>query len=142
MIERRHLETILRINGLDATATDDSICSVLLSSRYTKEEVEEALVVLRQAPGVCNDKPNGLHKVFRSDEGLKSIEISQLLGGDLYFDKKIDPDTKKRKVSPLQLFFVSLLSVFVAVGSMLFYMYTNEMGLFHSNINLVQFNEA
>ena len=79
MINPGHIKKILEINGVASDAPDESIRSVLLSARYKKDEIDTAILVLREDEG-AGVKVEGLHKVFRTNDTLSPKEISQLLG--------------------------------------------------------------
>ena len=82
MINRKQVEAILKINGITPASPDDEIRAVLMSARYQEDEIDSAIMVLRQNVKTKEAKVQGLHKVFRSDETLKPSEISALLGID------------------------------------------------------------
>ena len=48
MIEKRSVEAFLKVNGIPATAKDEEIRSVLLSARWNNNEVDTALMVLKE----------------------------------------------------------------------------------------------
>lgn len=141
-MEHKHLETLLRVNGLTPVSSVEEITAVLCSAKYRADEIELAIKILRNEVTTPFIEVTGLHKLFRTDETLKPKEISQLLGKDLYFDIKINQTLKNQEVPPLQFFAITLLSIAVAAISIVFYMYTNEMGLFHQGVNLARVNES
>lgn len=138
MIDPRHIEALLRINGLAKTAADEEIRSVLLSARFKEDEVETALMVLRENTLTKQTKVDGLHKVFRTDEALKPDEISRLLGIDVDIRETITVEerNKNRNFTFLQFVILWLTSIILAVSSVLFYMYSHQMGVFHPDVNV------
>jgi hypothetical protein len=98
MINRRQVENILKINGVTPTSADQEIRSVLLSARYNKDEVDSAIMVLRQNVKTNETTVEGLHKVFRTDLALKPSEVSDLLGVQIFLRKCLYLETYK--VSP------------------------------------------
>ena len=48
MLQKKDIETILKINGVSAVAPDEEIRTVLLSARYNNDEVDTAIMVLRE----------------------------------------------------------------------------------------------
>lgn len=136
MINREQVEAILKINGVAPGSPDESIRSVLLSARYSKDEVDTAIMVLRENSLTNKTRVDGLHKIFRTDEALKPDEISQLLGIEVDITDEVAPQSKARDFSGLQYISVWLLSVLLAVSSILFYMYIHKIGLFHPSIGL------
>lgn len=141
-MEHKHLETLLRVNGLTTSSSVEEVRVILHSAKYSAKEIDQAMSTLRDGYSTPNIEVTGLHKLFRTDETLKPGEISQLLGKDLYFDVRLDKVLKSREVPPFQFFAITLLSVAVAAISIVFYMYTNEMGLFHQEVNLARVNES
>ena len=137
MINRQHLNTLLKINGLATTAPDTDIRSTLLAANYNDTEIESALLLLKQNIGGNQPRTDGLYKVFYSDTHLKSAEISNLLGIDVSIDETIQYQHDRRRVmSSFQFILVWFFSVVVAVSGILFYMYLNGTGLFHPSVAL------
>ena len=99
MVKKKDIETILKINGVETTAPDEEIRSVLLSARYNKDEVDTAIMVLRENMLTHETRVNGLHKIFRSDEGLKPAEISALLGIEVDIDDVVMHRNRTREMS-------------------------------------------
>ena len=83
MIEKRNVEAFLKVNGIPPTAKDEEIRSVLLSARWNNNEVDTALMVLKENVKNNETHVDTLHKVFNSDDRLSSAEISKLLGIDV-----------------------------------------------------------
>tara|TARA_B100000508_G_scaffold37715_2_gene29506 strand:- start:2057 stop:2482 length:426 start_codon:yes stop_codon:yes gene_type:complete len=140
MIAREQVEAILKINGVTPTAPDEEIRSVLMSARYSKDEVDTAIMVLREDVKTKQTRVDGLHKVFRSQEALNSSEIANLLGIDTDVTNKVDVEVRNRAAVTLQYTLIWFLSLALALGGILGYMYLNSIGVFHpsSNVNFVQ----
>lgn len=133
MTNRKHLEKILKLNGVSPTAQDEEIRSILLSARFNKDEVDTAMVILRENTKTNENRVDGLHKVFRTDEALSSSEISSLLGIEVNLKNKVNLRAGRdgRKFSTMNqtiLFFVAILLGFAGI---LVYMYVSHMGVFH-----------
>ena len=143
MIDVRQIESLLKVNGLAKTSADEEIRSVLLSARFKEEEVETALMVLRENTVTKQTKVDGLHKVFRTDQALRPDEISKLLGIDVDITEGVNVDNvgQSNGFSLLQFIFLWTASIALAVGSVLFYMYSHEIGLFHKTSSLVIIND-
>lgn len=131
MVNRDQIETILKINGVVPGSTDEIIRSVLLSARYSKDEVDTAIMVLRENTKNKTTRVDGLHKIFRTDESLRPEEISQLLGIDVDISDKINPKGKSRDLSTFQYVIVWAASAVLAIAGLVFYMYLHKIGLFH-----------
>ena len=137
MIDKKHVESLLKINGIEKTAPDEEIRSVLLSARFKDDEVETALMVLRENVDTKQTKVDGLHKVFRTDQALKPSEISQLLGIDVNLSEKVVVNSTTKEYSLFQFVLLWLTSIILAVTCILFYMYSHKIGVFHPQMNLV-----
>jgi hypothetical protein len=131
MIDKRHVESVLRINGLTKTAADEEIRSVLLSARFEKDEIETALMVLRENVKTSETRVDGLHKVFRSDQVLQPEEISELLGVDVALPTITEQKVVQRKYAFLQFLSLWTASLVIAVTTVLVYMYIHNIGFFH-----------
>lgn len=137
MIKRHQIESILKINGVQPTSPDEEIRSVLLSARYSKDEVDTAIMVLRENTVTNTTRVDGLHKVFRTDEALSPEEISQLLGIEIDLSDRVAHTTgKTRDFSGFQYALVWILSFILAIVGLLFYMYVHNLGLFHPSTGI------
>lgn len=136
MVNKDQIETILKINGVVPGSPDEKIRSVLLSARYSKDEVDTAIMVLRENTITKTSRIDGLHKVFRTEETLKPEEISQLLGIDLSVSKWPADVPRGRSLSAFQYILVWSASVIVALAGIILFMYINEIGVFHSTSGL------
>ncbi len=136
MIKRDQIEAILKINGVQPTSPDEQIRSVLLSARYSKDEVDTAIMVLRENTKTNQTRVDGLHKVFRTDEALAPEEISQLLGIEVDLSDRVRPQSKTRDFSQLQYILVWVLSFLLAIVGLLFYMYIYKVGVFHPSTGI------
>lgn len=131
MTDKRHIESILKVNGIAPTAADEEIKSVLLSARFNEDEVDAALMVLRENVKTNETRVDGLHKVFRTDGGLRPAEISKLLGIDIELTDVDSVRTDLRRFSLLELVLLSLASSLLAIVCLLMYMYSEGIGWFH-----------
>jgi hypothetical protein len=135
MISRDQIEKILHINGVSPASPDEKIRSVLLSARFREEEVDTALMVLREDVNTKKTRVDGLHKVFRTNEPLSSAEIYNLLGIEV--DLKELPATtrvKTRELSSLEVLIIFVISSILATVAVLFYMYYHSIGLYHPTV--------
>ena len=134
MIERNHIEKILKINGMSPSEPDDVIRSVLLSARYNDDEIDTALMVLREDTKTKQVRVEGLQKVFRTDNALKPQEISDLLGIDVNLEHYLPPIVQSRTFVTPTLISVWILSLLLAVVGVLLYMHFNNVGIFHPSM--------
>jgi hypothetical protein len=134
MINRNQIETILKINGASPSSPDSEIRSVLLSARYNKNEVDSAIMVLRENTITKKTEIQGLHKVFRTDQMLNSGEISSLLGIEIDESTAISTVEKVGSFTVVQAILICTLSIVIAVSGVYIYMYSTQIGLFHPGI--------
>ena len=80
MIEKQHLETFLKANGIKPTASDEEIRSLLISARWDHSEIDTALIILKENLLSHETHIDTLHKVFTTDNRLNAAEITALLG--------------------------------------------------------------
>ncbi len=139
MFDRDHITKILKINGIELDAPDEEIKSILVSANWHHDDVETALMVLRENTVSHETHVDTLHKIFRSDERLKPETISSLLGIDMDISSK-DIELKRKLAKGrftmglvVQIFLVSL---FFAVVIMLSSMWLLEFGIFHQTVML------
>lgn len=97
MIDKNALERYLKANGVTTDAPDDEIKSVLFSAKWHQDDIETALMVLRENLETHEQHVDSLHKVFRSDERLQPETISALLG----IDVDIQPEELRRSQSDI-----------------------------------------
>jgi len=134
MIDRNHIEKILKINGMSPAEPDEMIRSVLLSARYDKNEIDTALMVLREDSETKRIRVEGLHKVFRSNDSLQPKEISELLGIEVNVSHHQPVTIEKQRVTLVSVMFVWILSVSFAVVGVLLFMHMNSVGIFHPSV--------
>ena len=140
MIEKRNVEAFLRVNGIPPTAKDEEIRSVLLSARWNNNEVDTALMVLKE--NVVNNETHvdTLHKVFNSDDRLSSAEITKLLGIDVNLSEHnfADINSKYKQTLNHSALITLILSIVIAVSSIGYLMYEEQAGIFHDTSKSVQ----
>tara|TARA_B100000508_G_scaffold120126_1_gene101101 strand:- start:16960 stop:17385 length:426 start_codon:yes stop_codon:yes gene_type:complete len=141
MISRDQVEALLKINGVTPTSPDEQIRSVLLSARYTRDEIDTAIMVLREDTKTRKTRVDGLHKVFRSQEALNASEISSLLGIDVDVADQISIESRNRAVTSFQYLLIWLLALALAFGGLIFYMYLYKVGIFHPSTNINLFGQ-
>jgi hypothetical protein len=140
MIEKRNIEAFLRVNGVPPTAKDEEIRSVLLSARWNDNEVDTALMVLKENVKNQETHVDTLHKVFNSDDRLTATEISSLLGIDVAFsgNEIKDLSQKRVKVENTQVIVAFTLSIIIAVSSIGYLMFKEKAGFFYESSSTLQ----
>jgi hypothetical protein len=135
MFERAHIEKLLKLNGVEATAPDEEIKSVLLSARWHKNDVETALLVLRENTNSHESHVDSLHKVFRSDDNLRPETITALLGIDAEVEKgTLQRRAMQPRVSAGQIIQIGLVSLALSLIFILASMWFLQMGFFHPTL--------
>lgn len=137
MLQKNDIETILKINGVSTASPDDDIRSVLLSARYNNDEVDTAIMVLRENTKTHQTRVDGLHKVFRSDQALNPSEISALLGIEVQVRDVTQLKNRKREMTMLQTAFVAFFAFGLAVVGVTVAMYVYQVGFFHPSVTQV-----
>ncbi|MCB9811882.1 hypothetical protein H6783_03135 [Candidatus Nomurabacteria bacterium] len=118
MITKDQIERVLRINGLEPTASDEEIRSVLVSANWHKDDTEMALMVLRENTHTHKSRVDTLHRVFNTDDRLKPETISALLGINVDMSSADIESIRqsKRQVSMPQLFSIVVASIAVSLA--------------------------
>jgi len=133
MIEKTQVENFLRANGVPVTAPDEEIRSILLSASFDENEVNTALLILKENIVSNETHIDTLHKVFRSDNRLKPSEINSLLGISVNFsDNDIYHSTVEKRGTNIKNTIIIFLFVvgFVFLGLFIM-MYIDQMGPFY-----------
>jgi len=132
MIDKNQIENILRANGIAPSAKDEEIRSILLSAKWTENDVDTALMVLKENTTTKVTHIDTLHKVFHSDQRLTPSEITDLLGIKTTLT---DDDFKAREKDSggqtLNVLIAVVLSLLIAVTSVGYVMYKEQAGFFH-----------
>ena len=134
MIEREQVAKILRLNGIDISAPESEIKSILLSAKWHENDVETALTVLRQDPKSKEESVDTLHKIFRSDERLKPETISALLGVDVNLspqDVALHRKHAKGQLTAGLMLHILLVSLVLSTIFIFISMWYLEIGMFH-----------
>lgn len=135
MIEKRNVEAFLRVNGIPPTAKDEEIRSVLLSARWNNNEVDTALMVLKENVVSNETHVDTLHKVFNSDDRLSSAEITKLLGIEVNLSDHnfTDINHTYQKTLNHSALITLILSILIAVSSIGYLMYKEQVGFFYDS---------
>lgn len=134
MIDRKHVEQILRLNGLTPTAADEEIRSVLISARWHKEDVDTAITVLRENVNTHQSRVDTLHDVFMTDRHLDPQQIQSLLGIDMQVDKSELSQLRasRHNMYLWQITSIFLFAIIIAIGFILLMMYVTQSGIFYN----------
>lgn len=132
MINRNHVEQFLRLNGLSSDAPETEIRSLLLSARWHQDDVETALVVLREDPNTHVQQVDSMHRVFTSDDKINPETLSALLGVDVQVNSvSAQHQDMMRRHYHTQLISIGILSFFGALVFLVGAMWFLKVGFFH-----------
>lgn len=139
MIEKKQIESILKANGIPPTADDEEIRSILISARWDHNDVDTALMVLKENKDSKATHVDTLHRVFHSDDRLSPADISSLLGvkvslGD---EQMVDIEEKRRKIERTQTLVSVTLALSIVLLGLAYLMYVEQAGVFHANTKQV-----
>ena len=133
MIEKKQIETILKANGIPATAPDEEIRSILISARWDNNDVDTALMVLKENKDSKATHVDTLHRVFHSDDRLSPSDISSLLGVkvSLRDEDVVDVEVQRRKIERAQTLVAVTLALSIVLLGLAYLMYVEQAGVFH-----------
>jgi hypothetical protein len=135
MIERNQIEALLRIHGLCSTSPEGEILAVLADAKYTKEEIDLALTLLKESLQQQTSRIHGLHKIYRTDDGLAPNEVSALLGVSINVTPLEIRHHRERRLSGGQNFIVLAIALVFALSGILYAMYEHQTGPFHPSVD-------
>jgi hypothetical protein len=141
MIEKKTVEDFLRANGIPPTAPDEEIRSVLLSARWDNNDVNTALLVLKENNIDKSTHVDSLHKVFHTDGHLSPSDINSLLGISVRMEEALitAPLAKPTaNISFVRGLAAILLAVLIAVCGVGYVMYSEQSGFFHPSYHASQ----
>jgi hypothetical protein len=137
MFQRDHVEKLLRLNGVASTSSDEEIKSILISAQWHKDDVEAAVLVLRENKVDHQTHVDSIHKVFRSDERLRPETISSLLGIDMEITSNDISLSRKRNsgaMTPIQVMQIVIISLVLSLIFVFTAMWYLRMGMFHHTL--------
>ena len=117
MLDRGQIERILRLNGLSAENADEEIISLLRSARWRDDDVDEAIIILRQDPNTPQAGGYRVNDALRTDKKLAPETLNSLLGIDVQVNNIADQHrTSLRHTYNIQVFSLVLLSILFALA--------------------------
>tara|TARA_B100000745_G_C19848474_1_gene281668 strand:+ start:24 stop:437 length:414 start_codon:yes stop_codon:yes gene_type:complete len=134
MINRTQIEQILRINGVPVSAPDEEIKSVLLSARWHEDDIETAIMVLRENTKSHKTHVDTVHKVFHTDDKLDPKTVSSLLGIEMNITPEQVQSRSRNAKGGLRFNSILVLTLVSLILSVLFVfaaMWYLKMGLFY-----------
>lgn len=130
MVSREGIINLLEVNGIPQSAPTEQIRSVLLGARYSPEEVDSALAILREDLSDQQIQQDGKHKLL-STETLAPEEVQRLLGVSVNASSMVTPRGSRPllHLAKVLLFWLSVITITAAL--LLWYMYEAEIGPFY-----------
>lgn len=133
MIDRQHIERFLHLNGLDQLASDEEIRTLLISARWHKDDVEAALVVLRENAENKTQHIDSIHTRYTAGEKLNPETLSSLFGMDVQLQAFSTEHTNRlRRRYRSQLVSIAVFSFVSAVLFLVSIMWIMDIGFFMS----------
>ena len=135
MIDRKHIEKFLELNGLSPDAPDEEIKSLLLSARWHNDDVETALVVLREHPKTKRQHIDSMYNITSSDKKISPDTLNALLGIDVNVHSVTEEHHRSLdRAYRAQLFTLAGFSVLAAAAFVLFVMWYTRVGIFAASV--------
>ncbi len=137
MIDKNQIETILKTNGIHPTAPDEVIRSVLISARWNDNDVDTALMVLKENTSTNTTHVDTLHRVFHTDDKLSPADISAMLGVKVAIDDSDlkDLQAERRKIEKTQMRASLILAFSIVLFGLTYLLYVEKAGVFHPSEN-------
>lgn len=137
MLSRESIEKILVDNGVAPTAPDEDIKSALIRANWKNEDVQTALIVLRENKKTHETHVDAVQNLFRGNAKLDPKDINALLGIEVDLTPKdiyIKQKRARGKASfgqVLEICFMSfVLSLIFIISAMWFF----KVGMFHQTL--------
>ncbi len=136
MLHKEYIEKILALNGVSLDSPDEEIKSVLLSARWHEDDIDTAVLVLRENKTTHETHVDSVHKVFRTDERLRPETVSALLGVKMDISGETLSVKKTRYrhgLSTGQMMKISIIALMLSMIFVFAAMWYLQMGLFHQS---------
>lgn len=136
MFDRIQIEKLLKLNGVDATAPEDEIKSVLLSARWHDDDIDTVLLVLKENKNNHDTHLDSVHRTFNAGDQLSPETVSSLLGIDMDVTNQMSLERRRRMgdLTTGLVVHMVLVSLALSVIFVLASMWYLEMGLFHHTV--------
>lgn len=83
MLDRGHIERVLRLNGLEPNAPDEEIKDLLVNARWREDDVDAAIIILRSDPRSQNSNTYHIQDALLTERKLAPEMLNSLLGIDV-----------------------------------------------------------
>jgi ABC-type phosphate/phosphonate transport system permease subunit len=145
MIDKKFVESFLRLNGVPATARVAEIQTLLVKAGWPQEQVKEALLLYTSDATMSEALAEKKQpQAFRPDMDWSSSKISSLLGTDVILDpssfraslaKKMQFSDMNKKI--FICLCIATIATLIAVGIGIALMYFFEVGPFYKQIGSI-----
>ena len=145
MIDKRFVESFLRLNNISTTASTAEIRTILTQAHWPPEQIKEALLLYTTdgtiAQALSKRQPS---QMFRPDMDWSSSNLSSLLGTDVIVDPQAFHASVVQKVQFADMgkkmligLSIALIAVAIAASTGIGLMYFFEVGLFHKDVSSI-----
>ncbi len=131
MLDRKQIETLLRIQDVPVSASDETIRVVLQKARYTEAEIVTALDILRNNSKVSDSTQTKFNNFTRSESKLAPAEISSLLGIDITVSEISQERAESKRSLTTQTIIIGFFTVLFGIVGFVLSLYANQAGPFH-----------
>ena len=140
MVDRQHIERVLRLNGVTVDTSPEELQSVLKKAGLTDEDISNFTKNKAPLPQAQDRKPveelpkKNISSVLKTDSALKPEHVRALLGIDMHISSMYTQNVsvyKNQGVSFLQIFTIIVLSLVFGGGALIGFMWHLEIGMFH-----------
>lgn len=137
MYDRKHIERVLKINGLTVDSSDDEIRAIFGGAKYREDEIDQVIRVLRENVAPASEEDVLLaSKIMRTDRSLSASEVSKLLGIDVPVQALAAVQREKvDRLTGLHVIIITVLSLMVAGIGLGLAMYAQGFGVFYNEDN-------
>jgi len=139
MIDKEHIVNFLRSNGVSSASSDDEIRHALQNARWHNDDIEVALLKLKDSEEPYEIKSGDAQNIFFSDVPIAPETLSSLLGIDVSLPlARLQAEESRRalqdKTTTTVILLTILTSVILGVFMTLLIMYLNNIGPFYSPV--------
>ncbi len=136
-LTRKQAEQLLVENGLKPTAPDEEIRSALIKANWHEDDVEMALIVLRENIVTHETHLDAAHNLFRGTTTLDAKAINGLLGIDIEITKdeiQMRKKVARGAISYSQVMEIALVSFAISAIFLFGGMWLLKVGMFHQTV--------
>lgn len=133
MIDRKHVEQYLKLNGFSVDAPESDIRELLKKANWNTEDIDDAISILQSTPEELAKRDKRMPtRLVGTDHKLSPDTLNSLLGMEVTIDRDISEH--KRMLETIyrsQLISIAVLSFFCAFLFLMIGMWYLQVGFFH-----------